>query len=122
MALKDHFVAMEVNNIIVHVMMSSLLIIFVVPVLGPDIDTPEKEKSRLQELMSTLNIGSTHSPKRSAPCPTPAVARQTSDAGIQCDTQSATSSLSSTSTASNEIAGEQLCVNFFTRQVNVNMA
>ena len=74
-------------------------------ILGPDIDTPEKEKNaRLQEF---LNQGSAHAPTHSAQFPVQTVARQTSDAGIQCDSQSATSSLSSTSTSSSEPSGEK---------------
>ena len=73
-----------------------------IPILGPDIDTPEKEKNRLQELLSGLNLGPAHPPQSSAPIP---ARRQTSDAGIQCDAQSATSSLSGSSTTSNEMTG-----------------
>ena len=77
-----------------------------IPILGPDIDTPEKEKNRLQELLSGLTLGSAHPPQSSAPIP---AWRQMSDAGIQCDTQSATSSLSGSST-SNEMTGNMCLI------------
>ena len=74
----------------------------VMSILGPDIDTPEKEKNRLQNLLSGLSLGPSHPPRSSAPIP---ARRQMSDAGIQCDAQSATSSLSGSSTTSNELSG-----------------
>ena len=69
---------------------------------GPDIDMPEKEKNKLQELLSDLSLGSAHPPQSSTPIP---ARRQMSDAGIQCDAQSATSSLSGSSTTSDEMTG-----------------
>lgn len=71
-------------------------------ILGPDIDIPEKEKNRLQDLLSDLSLGPAHPPRSSAPIP---ARRQMSDTGIRCDTQSATSSLSGSSTTSNELSG-----------------
>ena len=86
-----------------------------ISILGPDIDTPEKEKNRLQELLSGLTLDSAHPPQSSAPIP---AQRQTSDAGIQCDAQSATSSLSGSSTTSNEMTGN-MCLIILSKKISL---
>ena len=83
-------------------------LIMCITVLGPDIDTPEKEKNRLQELLSDLHLSPAPSPKRSTHSSSSdgAELKQTTDAGIQCDPQGVTSSLSSSSTTSSELSGK----------------
>ena len=57
--------------------------------VGPDIDTPEKERNRSQELLSSLNLDPTRHPRSSAPIP---VQRRTSDAQTAKNENSTTSS------------------------------
>ena len=66
-------------------------------ILGPDIDTPEKEKTGLQELLSGLNLGSTRPSRSSAPIP---AQRQMNDAVIQCEIKSGSSTTSNELTLS----------------------
>ena len=83
-------------------------LIICITVLGLDIDTPEKEKNRLQELLSDLQLSPAPPPKHSThfSLSDTAEPKQTTDAGIQCDPQGVTSSLSSSSTTSSKLSGK----------------